>query len=335
MQSSLFYHSKQLFGLDITTEAIRVMQTIKHGQRYKVQCYGSAPLQPGIIKEGIITDPQAVATTIRQLLKSGVTGEVTTTNVALSIPVARTFSRAVRLPKLGQTELQEAVQLEVEQYTPVAIDNLYTDYSIISTSGDQIELLTVAAPKQIVDSYLAVTDLLGLRAVTIETTVEAAYRLFAATEHSDLPTVLVTINRSNADMSIIDKAVVATASASYMPATKSRQAVPKPTSTSKTDKTSKASSDPFITEVRRIIRYFEERYDQAKRIEQVVIFGDPSHLSDVGSRLTAELRMPARSSNPLKLFQFEHDVTDLPTKLQGEYLTAAGLSIIQDSELAG
>ena len=90
------------------------------------------------------------------------------------------------MPKTATDALEDAVRAEAEQYIPVPIDNLYIDYEIAENkSQENLEVLIVAAPKNIVDSYLVLFELLGLEVAQLETSISAATRLVMHAEQTD------------------------------------------------------------------------------------------------------------------------------------------------------
>src|SRR5690606_35931448 len=96
-----------------------------------------------------------------KLFSSGLTGKIETRRVAASLPVSFTYSRVVNLPPMEDKDLKEAVRLEVEQSIPVPYEELYVDYESADNPKDStLEVLIVAAPKKIVDSYEALFNAL-------------------------------------------------------------------------------------------------------------------------------------------------------------------------------
>lgn len=314
MKTTYFFHDKPLFGIDINRNCIRVMQTSVKSGKFSVQGYGSGTFDPAAIKDGAIINPEAVAQAVKAVMEKGVQGSISSKRVALSIPSARTFSRAFTLPNLPPKELADAVQLEAEQYTPVSMDNLYLDYTLISQSPSAVEVFAVAAPKLVVDSYLQVAQLLDLEPVMVEMRVDSAVRLFSMTEFGNIPSVLINFDNESVDISIVFKNIIATGTVSL--------------SSGSAQTPSSSQFELLIKEVRSMVRYYEERYDKAHQIEQIVLFGNAVTLTGLASLMTDQLRLPVRSADPWKTFTFAHDIPAIPANLAGDFITVAGLSVI-------
>ena len=109
MNTGLFYKDKPLFGLDLGSSSLKVMQINKQKKQQQIVGYGVAGFDPANIKEGIIVDPIALAKVTKNLFEKDIIGEVTTRRVALSVPVARTYNRVMTLPRMNRKDLDQAV----------------------------------------------------------------------------------------------------------------------------------------------------------------------------------------------------------------------------------
>lgn len=350
MNKTLFFKDRPLFGLDIAPGTIRAWQTTAKKDGLHVVGYGVNSFATEAIKDGIITDPKAVAAAAQELMAKKLVGKVTARRVALAIPVARTYSRTIKLPALENNEIADAVRLEAEQYIPVPIDDLYLDYSILSKTAEEIELFAVATPKKIIDSYLAFTNLLRLEVVAIETTIDAATRLFSRTDSSKVPSVLIDFGTGSVDITIVDKAVIATGTVSggsdtFIAKIAAQLGVNPQEATvikerfglnvSKKQQEITTALDPalqqLLKEVRRMIRYYEERYGSEHKINQLILMGVGADMPGLGEYMTSNLRLPVRTVNPWASLKFDAhppEVIDRP-----HYVTAAGLSLISPQEL--
>src|SRR5581483_7545466 len=142
-------HTDELFGLDIGQTSIKIMQ-LQQGSNKKplVLGYGVSNFYPSnAIKDGEIVDQKTVAAALHELLEKNLVGSITTQKVSCTLPTAHTFSRPMKVPKMEKDHLEEAIQLEAEQYIPLPPDKLYMDYEIIRADDENTELLIVAAPK--------------------------------------------------------------------------------------------------------------------------------------------------------------------------------------------
>ena len=200
-----FFKDKPVFGFDIGHGSLKVMQTVRRGKQAVVTGYGTASFDASAIKDGIVTNPQAIAKATKDLFAHQLIGEINTRRVIVAIPSYRTFTRLINLPRLTGSQLREAVELEAEQYIPVPLDELYLDYNVIGESADKLDVFAVAVPRKIVDSQLQLMRVLGLEAVGVQTTIDAAGRLFLQDTQSDMPAVLIDFGSLSADITVFDQ----------------------------------------------------------------------------------------------------------------------------------
>lgn len=351
MNNSVFYQDKPVFGLDIGFSSIKVMQTNLQNKRRVVTGYGVGGFDSKAIKDGVVVDPEIIAKVAHELFSKQLVGEITSRRVAVAVPAARTFTRTITLPKLSTKDLKEAIRLETEQYVPVPIEELYVDFSIINKSEKEQEILAVAVPRKIVDSYIRLTELLGLEIVAIESTISSASRLFVQAEQSDVPTVLIDLGSLSSDITIYDKALIVTgtvpgggdsfttAIADKLKVTKEEAHVIKTKygmglSKKQAEITDSLSPilDQMLKEIRRMIRYYEERSGTERKIGQVVTMGGGANMPGLSEHMTNLLRLPVRMCDPWQHMDFSG--LQPPNSIEKSmYVTVSGLGLINPGEV--
>lgn len=352
MNNNYFYRDKPVFGLDIGLSSLKVMQITKNRKKDTVVGYGVTSFSPDVFTDGVLTDPEALAKVAYDLFDKHIVGSITTGRAVIAIPASKTFTRSMSLPKLKPKDLSAAVQLEAEQYIPVPIDELYLDYNVVVQSEKEIEILAVAVPKKIVDSYLVLTKLLGIDVVSIETTISAAGRLFVQAEQSDVPTVLIDLGSLSTDITIYDKGLVVTGTvagggdsftsliADKLKVTQQEAHIIKTkyglgVSKKQSEITDglKPVLDQLVKEIRRMIRYYEERSNTEKKIGQIVTMGGGANMPGLSEHLTSTLRLPVRMCDPWQHLDF-HGLQPPNTVEKSMYVTVAGLALVSPKEAA-
>lgn len=351
MNKTLFYQNKPIFGLDIGSDSLRVMQLEMHSGKRRVIGYGVAPFDKKALDDGTIVDHEAIAHAANELFRNTLNGDITTNRVAISVPAAKTFTRTFSLPKVNSKDMNEAVRLEIEQYIPVAIDNLYYDVMQIGTQDDEIEALGVAIPRRIVDSYMTLADILGLEVIAVDTTTGASGRLFIETEESDVPSVLIDLGSLSSDITIYDTSLVVTGTVpgggeSFTQAIQAKLALTRDEAhvvktkyglgLSKKQKEITECLTPIINEmikeIKRMIRYYEERTSDGKKIGQIITMGGGANMPGLAEFLTNSMRLPVRTFDPWHSLDFKGlDPPNIVEKTM--YVTVAGLATINTKEI--
>src|SRR5689334_13457798 len=114
-KTSLFFQPKPLFGFDIGSGSLKVMQVAENsGQKPRLIGYGTANFDKTAIQDGVVAQPEIIAKAAKDLFAKGLIGDITTRRVAIAIPAYRSFTRSIQLPPLKAAELTDAIRLEAE-----------------------------------------------------------------------------------------------------------------------------------------------------------------------------------------------------------------------------
>jgi type IV pilus assembly protein PilM len=352
MNDSLLFKDKPIFGLDIGFSNLKVMQLDSHGKRHTVTGYGLIDFDPEIIKDGVIVDPEALAKVIHKLFAQDIVGAITSRRVILSIPAVQTFNRTMQIPKLSQKELDEAIKLEAQQYIPMPLEELYIDYEIVRQNTDGLTLLISAAPRKIIDSYITFCQLAGLEIAAIETTISACNRIFMKTSVVDVPTILIDFGARSSEITVYDKKnMVVTSTApgggNNIAEILARQLEVTPKEShiimkkyglgvSKKQKQIIGSLSPLleslIKEIRRMVRYYEERSGSNLKINQIITMGGGANMPGLAEYMTDRLRLPVRTFHPWDEFDFSL-LTAPNEQERSAYATVAGLALIKHKDI--
>jgi type IV pilus assembly protein PilM len=165
--------SKKGIGIEITSEKVNLVQLRRKGQSsYKLVTYGSVELPEGTVEEGRILDPVALGEVIRSLLADK---KIKVKKAATALPGRETVSRLIRLPaEIPDIELREMVlNQEASLYLPFPREDADVDYQKLGTALDddgieRIEILMVATPKEVTDSYMQALEIAQLQVDVVE-----------------------------------------------------------------------------------------------------------------------------------------------------------------------
>jgi len=355
MKAPLFYHQVPMFGLDIGSQTVKFMQLKRHAHNVSVQAYGSIATDEKIMKSGVITNIPKAAEQVDKLLAENMQGHLTTNRVVMSIPVSHVFTRVLNFPAMSKKEIDSAVALEIEQSVPIASKNLYFDYEVSGNDDDSnILVRMVAAPKEIVDSYVGVCDLLGLDLALVQTNIRADAQLCMQVENMTLgsPYIIVDVGGDSIDLGILDTTLHVTGtveeggnsltdaiakelhiSHSKAHSAKINKGIAAGPQQAKIKAAVAPILDKVIVEIKKMIRFYQERIDENAEISQILIVGGGANMPGLGDYLTNATHIPTRVSSPWltqvtfgKLEPPEH--ADLP-----RFLTCAGLALAKDDQV--
>jgi len=350
-KSTHFFKDKPIFGFDIGHGSLKVMQTDHSGRRSRVVGYGSATFDPNAMQDGVVVDPKAIAKAAQDLFKHELIGDITTNRVVIAIPAYRTFTRLINLPILSGDRLKEAVELEAEQYIPIPLEELYLDYDVVDQTADKLDVFAVAVPKKIVESQLQLMRLLGLETVGVETTIDAAGKLFLQDNQSDVPAVLIDFGSLSADITIFDQHMLISGTVTgggevftnrireKLGVTQAEAQIIKTKyglGASKKQAEVAKALEPVLgqlaQEIRRMIRYYEERYGSERKVTQVITLGGGANMPGLSDYMTNNLRLAVRACDPWEYC--DHSGLQPPSKADKPmFATVMGLSLVPPEEL--
>ena len=92
------------------------------------------------------------------------------------------------------------------------------------------------------------------------------------------------------------------------------------------------SLERIVTEIRKVIRYYNERLVDNRKIEQILIVGGGANVPGIGEFFTNELVMPARVASPWQKLDFGN-LPEPNKQFRPRYITVAGLACVTPEEV--
>ncbi|MBI3596129.1 MAG: type IV pilus assembly protein PilM [Nitrospirae bacterium] len=159
-----FSKANPLFGLDIGSSAIKVVQLKEKKTGYYLEKFGIKTLAPEMIVDGTVMDASSVGGIIKELLAEQ---KIKLKDVAISISGHSVIVKKISLPAMTEDELEESIKWEAEQYIPFDINDVNIDFHILGTvegqdGQPQMNVLLVAAKKDKLNEYISLVADAGL-----------------------------------------------------------------------------------------------------------------------------------------------------------------------------
>ncbi|MBC8102758.1 MAG: type IV pilus assembly protein PilM [Cytophagales bacterium] len=165
--ASLF-GKETLIGLDIGSAYLKAVQVEAHRESFRVTRAAQQKMPVGAMRDGVILDRDAVAGAIRQMLKSA---SISATGAVLSVSGPTVVVRQITLPKMTEAALRKSARYEASKYITANIDDSAIAFDIIGPVEDDPNLMNVmlvAAPRDMVESRIDVVERTGLEAVAVD-----------------------------------------------------------------------------------------------------------------------------------------------------------------------
>jgi type IV pilus assembly protein PilM len=175
-------------GLDIEAGSIAATEIDSSAQ---VTATAIAPLPPGAFREGEVADPDGLA----EALKSLFAEHKLSKRVRLGIGNQRVVVRTLRLPAIEDPkEMEAAVRFQAQEQMPMPLDQAVLEHQVVGGvpaeegSTPQVDVVVVAARRDMVGSFVAVLRKAGLEPVGVDLSAFGMIRALAGFDGSgDLP----------------------------------------------------------------------------------------------------------------------------------------------------
>jgi type IV pilus assembly protein PilM len=159
---------KDVIGLDIGSSSIKMVELREGKNGYRLQNLAISTLPPEAIVDGALMDSVTIIDTIRDMVASSKTR---VKNAVASVSGHSVIVKKITLPLMTEAELEESVQWEAERYIPFDINDVNIDFQILGSSPenpDVMDVILVAAKKDIINDYVSVIMEAGLNPVLMD-----------------------------------------------------------------------------------------------------------------------------------------------------------------------
>ncbi|EYB67304.1 type IV pilus assembly protein PilM [Deinococcus phoenicis] len=164
-------------GVEIGTSTIKVV-SLRPGSPPVLQHAVMVPTPIGSMRDGLVVEPQAVATELKNLLAEH---HITARHAVTAVPNQSAVTRNIMVPRMDRKDLQEAIKWEAERYIPYPIDEVNLDFDLLDDPASvpedgQMEAVIAAAPSEAVARQVEVLRLAGLEPTIVDLKSFAALR---------------------------------------------------------------------------------------------------------------------------------------------------------------
>jgi type IV pilus assembly protein PilM len=185
---------KLALGLDIGSSSVKLAQLRQTKRGYALVSLDTAPLPSEAIVDGALMNSAAIVQAIQDLVSHN---RIRTKEVAIGVSGHSVIIKKISLPKMTQDELDESIQWEAEQYIPFDVKDVNIDTQILGDRGDasgQMDVLLVAAKKDMINDYTAIVTEAGLLPVVVDVDAFAVQNMFEANYEMGAGETVVLIN---------------------------------------------------------------------------------------------------------------------------------------------
>jgi type IV pilus assembly protein PilM len=188
-----FGKAKSIIGLDIGSSTVKAVECAVKSKGIEMVKVGVAKLPPEAIVQGAFLNSAAVVSAIQEAVASA---GIKSKHVATAVSGHSVIVKKISLPAMSREELDESIRWEAEQYIPFDINEVNLDFQIVegSEAEGQMDVLLVAAKKDLIDDYTQVIADAGLQPSVIDVAAFAVENAFHANYESSPDDVIALVN---------------------------------------------------------------------------------------------------------------------------------------------
>jgi len=176
----LFGRKRTSIGLDIGSGFVKVVEVDHSGDQPEVVRVAMRPLLPDAIVEGEIMDYGLVSDTVQGLFQEI---GIKNAEVVTAIGGHDVIIKKIEMDRMKESDAREVIRWEAEQHVPFDIKSVELDFQILNPhdEGLQMEVLLVAAKRELVDNKVGLLQDAGINPAVIDVD---AFALHNAFEHN-------------------------------------------------------------------------------------------------------------------------------------------------------
>ena len=162
---------EEIAGLDISEDSIKIAQLSKKNDSWILEKISLRLLDKNKTADGIINSKDYVSDEVKLAMANS---KISTTNVAISIPVTSAIIRVVTSPLMTDEELQKAIETDSLWENLVQLTDDLNEYSIFhqvisrNNKTNTMEILFVASKLSDVNAYSSIVKKAGLNPVIMD-----------------------------------------------------------------------------------------------------------------------------------------------------------------------
>ncbi len=202
----IFSGKKSLVGLDIGSSSLKLAEIISSSRGHVLNRFLQIPLPKGIIIDGVLADSNALTLKIKELFQHSGCGRK---GVVTSLAGNAVIIKKVTLDQINEAELRDLIHDEAGKYLPFDnMDDVNYDFQILgdnSYNPNQMDIIIVAAKKDMVNSYLEAVTAAGLNVVIMDVVpfvLESVYEANYEFDHDEI-VVIINIGASTTGINVV------------------------------------------------------------------------------------------------------------------------------------
>lgn len=342
---SLIHGVGDFFALDIGTTAIRLVQLAGDAQHgWTLQKFAYVPVDQKILEDGSALGMRRLGETILGAMQQA---GITTKNIAVGMPAAKTFTSIIKVDNQTESELVNTVKYQLDKYIPMAIDEATVDFvslGVCPNDPSKVEVLISSTSVDFAESRMEMIESFGLNVIAQEPESLAMARALMPVGAQDARLIIDLGERSTdlvmmyrgmprlvrsipGGFSLMIKTVT---SALNVRADQARQFILKfGLAQDKVEgqvfKALDSTLESYASELSKSIRFFKSEYMDAP-VGGIILSGFAGMIPFIAEYIEAKTDVPTTQGNPWQLVRVTPEQQQVLQPVASEFAVAIGLA---------
>ena len=342
---SLIHGVGDFFALDIGTTAIRLVQLSGDAQHgWALQKFAYVPVEHKVLEDGSAAGVRRLGETILGAMQQA---GITTKNVAVGMPAAKTFTTVVRVENQPEAELLNTVKHQLDKYIPMAIDEATADYvslGVCPNDPAKVEVLISSTAVDFAESRMELIESFGLNVIAQEPESLAMARALMPVGAQDAR-LIIDLGERSTDLVVMYRGVPrlvrsipggfalmikTVVSALSVKEEQARQFVLKfGLAQDKVEgqvfKALDSTLESYASELAKSIRFFRSEYMNAP-VGGIILSGFAGMIPFIAEYIEAKTNVPTTQGNPWQLVRVSPEQQQVLRPVASEFAVAIGLA---------
>lgn len=151
-----------------------------------------AKIPEGVVEDGFIMDFFAAETFFNSIIKEN---KMTATDAIFSISSGKIATKEITTPIMKEKQLVEMIHANASEYFPIYLDDYILAHNVLDKGNakkgiNQMQVLVLAAPKDLIDDYFKLAERLKINIKSIDYAGNSAYQMIRRQIHAETSLVI-------------------------------------------------------------------------------------------------------------------------------------------------
>jgi type IV pilus assembly protein PilM len=325
------FSNKKLVGLDIGSSSLKLVALQETSKGYILKSFYQVPIRRGVIVDGVLVEHEELSARIKELFKLS---KCRIKSVVTSLSGHAVIVKKVSFTSMDHGELRELIHDEASKYLPFDnMDGVYFDIQNLGANDynpNLMDVLLVAAKKDIIDSYVEAITGAGLTPVIVDVdsfALETMYEENYDFEQTDVA-VIVNIGASITNINVVKNGMsiftrdftlggnAVTEAIQNQLGLTFDEAEKIKAGTEGAQRMQEAElltlAEPICLEIERSVDYFRSTFGN-EEIKLVLLSGGGAMIPGIAAEITQRLGIDTEVINPFRKIGYDKKVIDAAT----------------------